>query len=265
MNTPLNPELLVPTGRALLLGSFGWTLLQAVRGKNDLALPFERVVIGMICLSSFQMAALYLESASDQLSSLISSAHERDDLRSLLLEAFKAAANAPSASGTPTNGFNLPEVMEQAWRTGVWGVMSALVEGVFVIASFILECAQEVLWQLLLFLFPMSAGVFPLFPRMMGNLVLYAVELSLWFPMLLLIELVTGIVAKGHLKQSGSLGLYIVGVEVVAILLILMIPSIAHRFLSGAFSGDFNSHASILLWSRRVIQVSRHQLRGGGA
>jgi hypothetical protein len=134
--------------------------------------------------------------------------------------------------------------------------MTALVEGVFLIVSFVLECAQEVLWKLLLLLFPLAAGVYPVFPRMMTNLAVYAVELSFWFPMLCLVELATGSVARKHMVQAGSWGLYVVAVQIIAIILIVLIPSITHRFLSGAFAGDFNSQTSIIVMLRRVATRS---------
>jgi hypothetical protein len=180
----------------------------------------------------------------------------REDLRALILEAMKKAASSGAESGTSFS-LNLPAVLEQAWRTGVWGVMTALVEGIFLIVSFVLECAREVLWKLLLFLFPLACGVFPVFPKMMTNLVVYAVELSLWFPILCLVELVTGQVARGHMLRDGSWGLYIVAVQAVAIFLIIMIPGFTHRFLSGAFAGDFNSQTGLFVWVQRVVQAGR--------
>ncbi len=259
------PTLLAPIGRSLLLGSFAFTLMQAMRGKFDLSLTFERLVIGMLAISFYYPGALSLESVSLQLSAFILSLGEKDDLKALILNAFKDAASAPPSGGGSTS-FNIPALLEQAWRTGVWGVMTALVEGVFLIVSFVLECAREVLWKLTLILFPLAAGVYPVFPRMMGNLILYGVELSLWFPMLNLIEWMTAQVARSHLTQAGSLGLYIVAVEIIAILLIALIPSVTHRFLSGAFAGDFDSQRSLLVWARRGAQLRTPTVAGvGGA
>jgi hypothetical protein len=250
--TGLQPTLLIPVGRTLLLGSFGVTLINAMRGKHDLALPFERLVLAFLALTFFDIGAFQLEAMGDLLTAMILKLGQKDDLRALLTDAFKQAAASPTADGGSTS-FNLPAVIEQAWRTGVWGVMTATVEGTFLVVSFVLECMQEVLWKLLLFLFPIAAGMLPVFPRMLSNLVIYAVELTLWFPMLCLIEFVTGTVAKEHLTQSGSLGLFIVGVEIVAILLILLIPTVTHRFLSGAISGDFNSQSGVFVMVRKVV------------
>jgi hypothetical protein len=243
------------------LAGFAVTLIHSMRGKHDLSVPIERLLIGVLALTYYPVAATQLEALSQALSETISNLGNRDDLRALLLNAFKKAATSPTDSGNSTV-FNIPAVLEQAWRTGVWGVMTSLVEGVFLVVSFVLECAQEVLWKLLLFLFPLAAGAVPIFPRLLTNQVLYSVELSLWFPVLCMVELVTGVVAKRHLVQSGSWGLYLVGVEVVAILLILMIPTVTHRLLNGAFAGDFNAQGGVFVMVRKVVQVAR-PVKGG--
>jgi hypothetical protein len=223
-----------------------------MRGTHDFASVFERVTIGLIGILFFQSAADVLLKISDDLTGVISELSSQQDLKTLILEALKKAADEVPASGSSTS-FNLPSVIEQAWRTGVWGVMAAIVDGVFLISSFVLECAREVLWKLLLFLFPIACGVFPIFPRMMLNQCLYAVELALWFPILSLVQTTTGIVAQDYMQKSGSLGLYVVAVELLAIILILLIPSVTHRFLSGAFSGDFNSQAGLHRMATRAV------------
>jgi hypothetical protein len=255
-------EFLVPVGRTLLLGSFGLSLVQSIRGRTDLELPFERLVVGMLALSLYDTAGLWLQAVSDQLTAAIAELGREDDLKALLLTAFQKAADAPAANGQAT-AFNIPAVIEQAWRTGVWGVMSALVEGAFLVVSFVLECARDVLWQIILFVFPLAAGVFPVLPRLLANLCLYAVELSLWLPTLCIVERVTGAVAKTHLTEIGSLGLSILGIELVAIVLILAIPSVTHKLLSGAVSGDFGAQGSALGWAKGAIIEGRTRVLTG--
>lgn len=262
MTVSISPIHLVPTAQAILTGAFAYSLIQSMRGRMQLQIAFERLVVALLALSLFPKAAQSLDGISNQLTLLVDQLG-RDNLREFLLEAFKRAGESPGANGQSTS-FNIPAVLEQAWRVGVWGAMNAIVEGTFLIVSFVLECAKEVLWTLLLFLFPLACGVFPVFPRMMTNLALYAVELSLWFPMLSLVERVTGLVAKQHVIQDGSWGLYLVAVQVVAILLILLIPSVTHRFLSGALSGDFNSQQGLFVVVRRVVNVTK-PIRGGVA
>ena len=171
----MKAELLVPAGRTLLLAAFGWTLLQSIRGRSDLQQPFERLVIGMLALSYYDTAAIWLDAVSAQLSASVMSMGRETDLKTLLLNAMQQASSAPTNSGGHT-AFNLPAVLEQAWRAGVWGVMSAVVDGVFLVISFLLECTRDVLWQFLLLLFPLGAGLYPVFPHLMGGLSLYALE-----------------------------------------------------------------------------------------
>ncbi|MCC7441304.1 MAG: hypothetical protein IT285_06715 [Bdellovibrionales bacterium] len=260
MTTAFSPLLLVPVAKVLLIGTFAYALLQAMRGRVELAIAFERLVVAFLALIYFLDAALRLEGLSLELTALIGTV-ARDDLRAVILDAFRNAATAPTGSGEST--VNLPAILEQAWRTGIWGIMSALVEGTFLIVAFVLECAKEVLWTLLLVLFPLACGAFPIFPRLMSNLALYALELSLWFPMLVLVERVAGHVAKGRMQQAGSWGLYLVAVEVVAILLIILIPSMTHKFMSGAFAGDFNSQQGIFVLVQRIAPT-RMIKKGGG-
>jgi hypothetical protein len=70
---------------------------------------------------------------------------------------------------------------------------------------------------MIIFLFPLSCGVFPAFSRILPNLILYSIELSLWFPLLVIVELTTGRVAEHYLTKDGSIGLYIVATELIAI------------------------------------------------
>ena len=257
----VTPELLVPTGKALLLGAFGVQLVHATRGSSSLSGAFEKLTVGFLALVFFQSGARGLDGLSNALTESIHRVANSEDLKAFVLEAFSQAAKESDASGVAPSLVNIPALVEQAWRTGVWGVMNAIIEGLFLIVSFILESAREVLWQLLLVLFPIAAGLYPVFPRLAGNLGIYAIELSLWNPTLALVEGVTAKVARGHLTESGSWGLTLIGVEVVACLLILSIPAVTHRFMSGAFAGDFDSQSSVFRWARTL--AVRVRAKGG--
>lgn len=262
-NIQFNPGLLVPLGKLLLCGTFGVTLVQSMRGKLDLSLCFERLVLGFVALTFYSEGALTFEKVGNEMVAMISSVGGQADLRALIQELYQKTSQVPSSDGNGSgSSLNVPVLLEQAWRTGVWGVMTALVEGVFLIASFVLECAREVFWQLLLFLFPLACGFHPLMPRILTQIALHALELTLWLPMLCLVEKVTGSVARNHLFQEGSLGLYLVAVQVVGIGLILSIPLVTHRFLGGAFSGDFNAQAGVLSIAQRVVQAGKSVTKG---
>jgi hypothetical protein len=257
----VTPELLVPAGKALLLGAFGVQLVQVTRGSASLSGAFEKFAIGFLALVFFQSIARGLDGFSVALTESIQRVANSNELTAVVLEAFTRAAQEKDASGEAPWPVNVPALVEQAWRTGVWGVMNAIIEGLFLIVSFILESAREVLWHLLLVLFPIAAGLYPVFPRMAANLGLYAIELSLWQPTLALVEGVTAQVARQHLTESGSLGLTLIGVEVVACLLILSIPAVTRRFMSGAFAGDLDSQSSVFKWAK--LLAVRVQAMGG--
>ena len=252
----LNTDALVGLGKVLLPGAFGCALVRAIRQRDELHSAVEGLVIGLCGLLFFKSAGDTLLSLSDCLTAAISGLGNQNDLRGFILDAFHKASQEPTGAGGSTS-FNLPSVIEQAWRTGVWGVMTTIVDWVFLMASFVLESAKDVLWKMLLFLYPVTCGVYPIFPRMMQNLSAYAVELALWFPLLALIEIITSSVAREAMAKPQSLGLYVVSVELLAIILTLSIPSITHKFLSGAFSGDFESHSGVRGLATRAIMIAK--------
>lgn len=253
----LQPTTLIPCGKILLVGSFGYSLVRSIRESRDLSPSFERLFIGCLMLVVFLPASKVLLDLGEELTKVISRVGQNADLRKLILESFKEAAKEP-VNGSSVS-LNIPSVLEQAWRTGVWGIMSNAIDWVFMIASFLLECMRDVFWTLLLFLFPIGCGFYPVFPQVMVRMAIYTVELAMWFPMLEAVEVTTAVVAKREMVRSGSWGLHIVAVELVAILLIFMIPSLVHRFLSGTVSGDMDTQSGIMRATRRALK-----LRTGG-
>jgi len=253
---PLTADLLVPVGRTLLLGTFAHCLVRSMRGTFDLHLAFERLILAFLALSFFKAGGTLLLDVSTELSDAIHRLSDRNDLKAIVLEAFKNASKDPGVDGGNTL-LKVPAMLEQAWRSGVWGVLSAVVDWLFLIVSFLLESAREVFWTLLLFLFPISCGVYPIFPRLMTNLTLYGLELALWFPVLSIVEIATGIVARSAMQKTWSFGIYVVAVELLSIILILLIPSVTHKFLSGAFAGDFESQAGLIRTAKRVAMMAK--------
>jgi hypothetical protein len=251
----LDTGVFLPWGRALLLGSLGVLLLRVARGTEETYVVFERVIIGFIALSFFTSAVGVLNGLSAELSALVLRLRGSEDLRAFILDAFQRAAHEPGTSGGTT--FNIPSILEQAWRTGVWGVLSVIVEWVYLLSSLLLEAARDVLWQLLWVLFPIAGGIYPLFPRILTNLAIHSVELALWFPLLDLVEIATSKVARGYMVKPGSLGLWVVAVELIAAGMILLIPSLTHRFVSGALSGDFDAQASFMRYAQRAVFLTK--------
>lgn len=250
--------LLESWGKVLLLGSFGISLVRAMRGDLKLEVVFERVVIGIIFFSFYKSFGNGLESITKELTLQIKRLNPDEDLKELIIAGMKKAASTPNTNGV--SGINVSEVFEQALRTGVWGVLNAVVEFLFILSELLIECAHAVFVKLALIIFPLSIGVFPILPKVMTNMMLYLVELSLWLPVLSIIRTTTAVVAKGYLEKSGSLGLYIIGVELVAILLMFMVPTISNRLLSGAFSGDFNTQNSVLSHGKKMLSLAKGKL-----
>lgn len=258
---------LVMPSQVLLYGGFGFTVFRTIQGKSDLELPFERLVIGYLALVYYPQAADFLLSTSEKLTDTIGKLGDRTDLKQFILESIKTAANQPVSYG-PSQGravdTNIPALISQAFRTGIWGILTAIVDAVFLIAFFLLDSARDVLWAILMFLFPLSCGLYPISPKLFGNLSLYAVELALWTPMLAMVEVMTSMVARKHVANNSSLGLSLIAVEIVAIGLILSIPKITHQFLSGAFAGDFESQVKMMgLW-RKAGNLARNFTKTGG-
>ncbi len=249
-------DLLMPWSKSLLMGAFGWTLIQSIRGEESLSVPFERLALGVLAFTFYPEASARLQGLSTELSVLLRHAGGSADLKTLVLSALQDSAQAPLPSGQSTL-LNLPSLTEQVLRTGIWGALTMIVQWIFLLASLLLETAHDVFWKLLIFLFPMGCGLFPIFPRMLTNLALYAIELCLWMPILILIERITSEVGRTLLTREGSWGLPLIAVELVAVFLILSVPTTAHRFLSGAFAGDMGSQGSLIQTGRRWIAWSQ--------
>jgi len=258
----ISPDLFVPAGKALLLGGVGYQILQTVRGEGSFTHALERTVIGLVLLLFFKAGAEHLLALSEIIQLAISRQPGSEDVKALVLESFKTAAKS-AQNGSVLNAVSLPALVEQAWRTGVWGAMTSLVEGLFLIVGFILQSAFEVIWTLLLVLFPLAAGAFPLVPSIARNMMTYALELSLWLPMLSLVEAVSAKVARTHLAADGEWGLSILATEAVSCILILSIPLIAHRVISAGLSGDLAAQAGVLKHFRTLALSARAQITKG--
>lgn len=255
----LTASLLDSWGRILLLATFAASLIQAMRGEKDLTECFERLALATVFFVFYMTWANELNHLSTELSIQIKKYNDQDSLKALVLRGLDKASQVSYSNGS--KGFNVPALIEQVWRTGVWGVMNSIVEFTFVLVDLLIECARETLWKLSLILFPLACGVFPVFPRIMTNMALYLVELALWAPLLCIVRTTTGSVAQVYLDQNGSLGLYVVGVELVAIILMLAVPSITHRLMNGVFSGDLNTHASLIGMTRKAIAAAQGVVR----
>ncbi len=238
----MTADLLASVGRILLMCSFATAIVLALRKSEPLEPPFERLIVGFIALTFASTAVDLVRHLMTELATTL----DRQRFGTKLTDVILGSLAQSATSGTQS-------VLAQLWRMGVWGVMSSVVEGVFLISSFVLECAQEVIWQVLIVFLPVAAGLYPVFPRIFTQLVGYAIQIQFWIPMLCLVEIATGQVAQSRMQQEGGWGLYIIAVQVLAIWMIVKIPSFTHRVLSGALSGDLNTQSSLIIFARKII------------
>lgn len=222
---------LIPTGNIILLGASGIGIVRAIRTHSGLEKALVGCAIGLLGIT-FCLPAL---EGLDKLSLVLQSDIERlgnpKAFRDLVFQSIEAGDFEPSLSGTSSP--TITSLTEQLFRSGVFGVASAIGDFIFILSQFFIEVGRDILLALLRFIFPVIWGLYPLFPNLGHSMVSYAIEMSLWGPTLYLIQVLVGHIAPQYLNRSGSLGVPIVAIEIVAALLMLMIPGTVHRLIRG--------------------------------
>ncbi|MCM0604479.1 MAG: hypothetical protein KA715_00140 [Xanthomonadaceae bacterium] len=214
-------------GQSLLLAGVGYQLIQIVRGELDVLRVIETLVIAMIGIRFYPEFFSTLESISQSLTQTITHSKSGQSLNDFIVERFKEAYKPDTL-----------DVLGQAWRFGVWGIVSTLVDMSFLVLSYLLTFTKEVFWEILKTLFPICAGVYPLFDSSLKNFISFAFELSLWIPLLGLIQLISGEIARRHVGDMHTLGVSIIAIELSAVTLMLGVPVFAHRLMSGSLNSD---------------------------
>jgi len=250
-------NLLQPVGRILLLGTIGYAIYRVIEGEYEFEEAITGAVIGFLGLWFYTDGFNVLNSISEQLITFLG---DHMDHRTLTEQLIGAIQKSPSAQSG-----NLPsvgEVFGQMWRAGVWGVVSSLIELVFLISDYVIVVSQKVLSKQVILFFPIACGLYPVFPGVFSNLALYAVELSLWRPMLVIIHEITAMVSQDYLANDPTQGLQIIAVELVAIYLILSIPRTTHSVMNGALSGDLGTSGGFIHASKKAFSAAVGLLRG---
>lgn len=214
-------------GQSLLLAGVGFQLIQVVRGELDVVRVIETLVIAIIGMRFYPEFFSTLESISQSLNHTITHTKSGQSLNDFIVQRYKDAYKPDSL-----------DVLGQAWRFGVWGVVSTLVDMIFLVLSYLLTFTKEVFWEILITLFPICAGLYPLFDSSLKNFIAFAFELSLWMPLLGLIQLISGEIARRHAGDMHTLGVSIIAVELSAVALMLGIPVFSHRLVSGNLNSD---------------------------
>jgi len=247
-NSPFSLMLLAPIGKILLLGCMGFAVYRVIQGESEVEEAISGMVVGFLGLCFYQDGFSVLNSISEQMVKLLGDHMDHRSLQDQLIAAIQKGA--PQRSGSlPSAG----EMFGQLWRAGVWGVVSTLVELVFLISDYIIVVTQKVFSKQVFFFFPVACGLFPMFPKILFNLSLYAVELSLWRPMLIIVHEITSLVGQDYLADDPTQGLQIIAVELVAIYLIFSIPKTTHNVMQGALSGDHGASGGFIHASKVVL------------
>jgi len=227
--TPDQVGILIPFGQALLVGSFAFVLIQCLRDDEELSVAFEGLALGLIWIVFYRTGAQILSNLSESMTAFLERHGGGASLMGQLSTALKTAQEDKRVSQEALSYIN-------ALKGGVWGVLISISQFLFICAEGVFRLAQKVFWQLLLVLFPIAAGLFPVFPSMLKSLVLYAVELSLWMPVLYLINYCAALAASSPEIAQSPFGLGVVITQILAIFLIINVPSVTHRFMSGAYN-----------------------------
>ena len=228
---------LVSAGQALLLMCTGYAVIKALRGEGKLDSAFFGMVIGMIGLQYFDRWIDELFRLSAILEVDIKRLGNSEAIRDLVWNSIKRAAAEPGANGE-RYAINIPSVIEQLFRVGVWGVVSSIGDLCYLLADVFIEVRRDVLLTVVKFLFPIICGLYPARPSLGNSIVTYLFEMALWGPCLYLIDISLGYVAPKYLNRPGSLGIPLVGMEFIAVYLILSIPRTVHQLMGGALHAE---------------------------
>lgn len=258
--TPLFQPVLVNSGKSLLLAAGSIGLGLAFYRKNDIERPFIRFAAATLLFFLFPNLLTTLFDLSDDLTKFFEQLGNRDGLKELIADALKRAATTPSADGSGSK-FNLPGAIEQIWRTGVWGVVSVLAECFFLLSSLLLEISREISYQMIWILYPLLIGIGPVLPNVTGQFLLHTLCVALWWPIFMLITVVTSVIARHYMAHTNSWGLAILALEVIGCLMTCAVPVITHRLVSGAIS-QTGQQLSVTSFQSSV--TNRIEQLGGG-
>jgi hypothetical protein len=224
-----NVGILLPVGRILLLGAFAYILVRNLRDDEELSESIEALVVGFLALIFFREGAALLSKVSGEMVSYLEAAGGGASVMGQLTASLETAHKDTRTSQNTLTYIN-------TLKGGVWGTLIVISQFIFMCVEGLLIAAQKVLWNLLLTLTPIAAGLYPVFPSMLKSLSLYAIELSLWMPVLYLINHAAGTAISSPEVAQAPFGLGVVITELLVIVLLLYVPSVTHRFMSGAFN-----------------------------
>lgn len=249
---------LVPAGKALLLLSTGFGVIQALRGAARLEQVFFGLAIGILGLEFYTAYFKALLGLSGGLEMEIKSLGKSEYLKEVVWQSIQSAGlESDSTIG------KLGALAEQVFRTGVWGVMSSIGDLLYLLAETVLEVKRDVLLHLVQFLFPLIWSVYPFRPSYGHSLLILGLEMSLWGPCLALVKVILGYTVPTYLTQKHSLGVPLVAVEIIAALMILDIPGMVRRLFSGSLQlGGERSLIGFAMSGPKALRAAQRLGRG---
>jgi hypothetical protein len=253
---PLAKDILSLPSQVLLLAAFGISLLLAIRRGDGLGASFESYAVGYLVILFYASGLRGLFSLGKELDLFLAQLGNQDGLREFVAKSL-ADSTPHFGNGIAGGAKEIANYIGQIFRTGVWGVVTSLTELIFLLARFLLEVSRDVLWQILFILFPLGAAFFPLFPRVLANMCILALELVLWMPLLTIVNAATSLLARQYSRLSSDIGFYVIACELVAIIMTFSIPEFVHRLVSGSVSGTMLSS-----WARTIALAGAFATRG---
>jgi hypothetical protein len=225
---------------SLLLASFGIALLLSMRRGSGLVLCFEKLALGYVLILFHGPALELLQEVGKSLEAFLLSkgTGSVSDLDKFIGASLADAASKDRSGSAMGYLNNFLTYTAQIVRTGVWGVLASCAELLFLLARFLLEVGRDALWQILVVLFPLATAFLPIAPKLFIGMALLAVELTLWLPMLAIINIACSEVARRYMQVPADIGFYVLALEIIAVTLTFAVPVMAHKFITGSLSGS---------------------------
>lgn len=234
-------------GRILILGTIGFAIFQVVQAQRSAESVVASCVLAALTLSFFKNYLLGLQNLSKLCFEMIENTKTYDG------SIFKYLGEVIVKSGTvykdETNWMEwAPKGFVNSGATlikaGIWGALNSIIQFLFLLSSKFIIASQAVLMELALVLSPIVAAFTAISTSALKNLLKFTLQVSLWGPILALVELIVTFVSKKSIMQRSlestqfDFGLDVISIQLVAIILTFSIPSISQKLVSFTLESD---------------------------
>lgn len=244
----------LPAGQVLLMGSFAYGLIKTMREDEDFSSVIETSLLAVLALTFYRDGAELVSRISGEFLALLKRVGGNADLMTQLAVALESAMQEQSKSPTL-------QMFVTSIKGGVWGTLMLVSQFLFMVVEGVFRLSQQVFWNLILVLFPLAAGLFPAFPFLLKSLIIYAIELSLWLPVLTLINYCAGLAAASPEVSQAPFGIGVAITQILVVVMILNVPFLTHRIMTGALSHLLGSGAPAVQKAKSLAAWSYGDLR----